>query len=52
MAAVAGWTGTANFLGVSAAEETSPVSKQVKPPQPKLGLSAAFGSGVDWETSQ
>ena len=23
----------------------------VKPPQPKRGLSAAFGSGVDWETS-
>src|SRR5262245_52896837 len=23
----------------------------VKPPQPKLGLSAAFGSGIDWETS-
>jgi hypothetical protein len=23
----------------------------VKPPQPKLGLSAAFGSGTDWETS-
>ncbi len=24
----------------------------VRPPQPKLGLSAAFGSGTDWETSQ
>ncbi len=23
----------------------------VKPPQPKMGLSAAFGSGTDWETS-
>lgn len=23
----------------------------VKPPQPKLGLSAAFGGGTDWETS-
>ncbi len=23
----------------------------VKPPQPKLGLAAAFGSGTDWETS-
>ena len=23
----------------------------VKPPQPKLGLTAAFGSGTDWETS-
>jgi hypothetical protein len=23
----------------------------VKPPQPKLGLSAAFGSATDWETS-
>ncbi|MFO0901246.1 MAG: DUF1553 domain-containing protein [Pirellulales bacterium] len=23
----------------------------VKPPQPNLGLSAAFGSGIDWETS-
>ena len=23
----------------------------VKPPQPKLGLSAAFGSGTDWDTS-
>ncbi len=23
----------------------------VKPPQPKLGLSAAFGSGIDWKTS-
>jgi Protein of unknown function (DUF1553)/Protein of unknown function (DUF1549)/Planctomycete cytochrome C/NedA-like, galactose-binding domain len=23
----------------------------VKPAQPKLGLSAAFGSGIDWETS-
>jgi hypothetical protein len=23
----------------------------VKPPQPALGLSAAFGSGVDWQTS-
>ena len=23
----------------------------VKPPQPKLGLSAAFGSGTDWEAS-
>ncbi len=23
----------------------------VRPPQPKLGLSAAFGSGIDWETS-
>ena len=23
----------------------------VKPPQPKLGLSAAFGTGTDWETS-
>jgi hypothetical protein len=23
----------------------------VKPPQPKSGLSAAFGSGIDWETS-
>ena len=23
----------------------------VKPPQPRLGLSAAFGSGTDWETS-
>lgn len=24
----------------------------VKPPQPKLGLNAAFGSGIDWQTSQ
>jgi hypothetical protein len=24
----------------------------VKPPQPSLGLSAAFGSGIDWEASQ
>ncbi|MCA9068877.1 MAG: DUF1553 domain-containing protein, partial [Planctomycetaceae bacterium] len=24
----------------------------VKPPQPKLGLNAAFGSGIDWKTSQ
>jgi hypothetical protein len=24
----------------------------VRPPQPKLGLSAAFGSGVDWQTSE
>lgn len=24
----------------------------VKPPQPKLGLSAAFGSGIDWTTSK
>ncbi|MBL9169975.1 MAG: DUF1553 domain-containing protein [Verrucomicrobiales bacterium] len=23
----------------------------VKPPQPRMGLSAAFGSGTDWETS-
>ncbi|MBM3848074.1 MAG: DUF1553 domain-containing protein, partial [Verrucomicrobia bacterium] len=23
----------------------------VKPPQPKMGLNAAFGSGTDWETS-
>ena len=23
----------------------------VKPPQPKLGVSAAFGSGIDWQTS-
>jgi len=23
----------------------------VRPPQPKMGLSAAFGSGTDWETS-
>ncbi len=23
----------------------------VKPPQPKLGISAAFGSGIDWQTS-
>jgi cytochrome c553 len=23
----------------------------VKPPQPKLGLSAAFGRGIDWQTS-
>ena len=23
----------------------------VKPPQPKLGINAAFGSGIDWETS-
>ncbi|HEX7449307.1 MAG TPA: DUF1553 domain-containing protein [Pirellulales bacterium] len=23
----------------------------VKPPQPSLGLSAAFGSGIDWQTS-
>lgn len=23
----------------------------VNPPQPKLGISAAFGSGIDWETS-
>src|SRR5262249_23482969 len=23
----------------------------VKPPQPALGISAAFGSGIDWETS-
>ena len=23
----------------------------VKPPQPKMGLAAAFGSGTDWETS-
>lgn len=24
----------------------------VRPPQPKMGLSAAFGSRIDWETSQ
>ncbi|MCO6458938.1 MAG: DUF1553 domain-containing protein [Pirellulaceae bacterium] len=24
----------------------------VKPPQPAVGLSAAFGSGIDWQTSQ
>ena len=24
----------------------------VRPPQPKMGLSAAFGSQIDWETSQ
>jgi hypothetical protein len=24
----------------------------VKPPQPALGVSAAFGSGIDWQTSQ
>ena len=24
----------------------------VNPPQPSLGLSAAFGSGIDWQTSQ
>lgn len=24
----------------------------VKPPQPALGLSAAFGSGIDWKTSE
>lgn len=24
----------------------------VKPPQPKLGVSAAFGSGIDWQTSE
>jgi hypothetical protein len=24
----------------------------VRPPQPSLGLSAAFGSGIDWQTSQ
>jgi len=24
----------------------------VKPPQPSLGLSAAFGSGIDWKTSE
>lgn len=24
----------------------------VKPPQPPLGLSAAFGSGIDWKTSE
>jgi len=24
----------------------------VNPPQPKLGLAAAFGSGIDWETSK
>jgi hypothetical protein len=23
----------------------------VKPPQPRMGVSAAFGSGIDWETS-
>jgi hypothetical protein len=24
----------------------------VRPPQPSLGISAAFGSGIDWQTSQ
>jgi hypothetical protein len=26
--------------------------QSVRPPQPKLGISAAFGGGIDWETSE
>ena len=38
-------------LAVSGLLSPTMYGPPVKPPQPKLGLSAAFGSGTDWETS-
>ncbi len=38
-------------LAVSGLLSTKQFGPPVNPPQPKLGLSAAFGSGVDWQTS-
>ncbi len=38
-------------LSVSGLLETKMFGMPAKPPQPKLGLSAAFGSKTDWETS-
>jgi hypothetical protein len=31
--------------------EFKPAGPPVRPPQPSIGLSAAFGSGIDWQTS-
>ncbi len=39
-------------LAVSGLLSTKMYGPPVKPPQPSLGLSAAFGSAVDWETSK
>jgi hypothetical protein len=38
-------------LFVSGLLSTKMYGPPVKPPQPKLGVSAAFGSGIDWQTS-
>lgn len=38
-------------LAVSGLLSSKMYGPPVKPPQPKLGLAAAFGSGTDWETS-
>ncbi len=38
-------------LAVSGLLSAKMYGPPVKPPQPKLGLSAAFGSATDWETS-
>jgi hypothetical protein len=38
-------------LAVSGLLSTKLYGAPVKPPQPAVGLSAAFGSGIDWQTS-
>lgn len=38
-------------LAVSGLLSAKQFGPPVNPPQPKLGISAAFGSGVDWQTS-
>lgn len=39
-------------LAVSGLLSSKMYGPPVKPPQPSIGLSAAFGSGIDWKTSQ
>jgi len=39
-------------LAVSGLLSTKMYGPPVRPPQPSVGLSAAFGSGIDWQTSQ
>src|SRR5216117_516470 len=38
-------------LAVSGLLSSKLYGPPVKPPQPAIGLSAAFGSGIDWQTS-
>jgi mono/diheme cytochrome c family protein len=38
-------------LAVSGLLSSKMYGPPVKPPQPSIGLSAAFGSGIDWQTS-
>jgi len=39
-------------LAVSGLLSSKMYGPPVKPPQPSIGLKAAFGSGIDWKTSQ